>query len=418
MPCVSLKHRKKYKATAMSAAQAQSVKSGKVVASEDVNRMSAEAARLVNAAKTPEYFEVALTDTTDSFLKTAITSAGVKLPRQPLARRLEMAILQPLLLKSLRHRVLKAARANTTSQSKQRKTKVRSRSQTAAEPSKQSTGPSEKTVKISDQTTSARLPQQPVVAKFQNLAPLSSLQNQPMPMPEGVDIPLRKPRHTAQITQTAQSARETSTKNQKSIRDTTKATAKVTQATKKLAQRSTQKSQKTAKRAQKVAAREVKNAQKNAIRTAKIAQKTALKATKLTQKTAKKSAKLARKQCRQAVDELVPTRILRRRPSRAELINAESRLGSTIFGPVPAGHRREFFHDQANVWIWHEAWDDGRTSHQITVRYEVRPAGVFKKVSTGKYTQLVGEELENFRRATHVYLHLIKQKLYQIQPAM
>lgn len=102
-----------------------------------------------------------------------------------------------------------------------------------------------------------------------------------------------------------------------------------------------------------------------------------------------------------------------RPPTRADLINAESRLGSTIFGPIPSGHRREFFHDQQNIWIWHEAWtDESNHSRQMTVRYEVRPSGVYKKLSAGKYVRLEGGELENFRRATHVYLYMIKQKLY------
>lgn len=106
-------------------------------------------------------------------------------------------------------------------------------------------------------------------------------------------------------------------------------------------------------------------------------------------------------------------RHLRRRPTRAELINAESKLGSTIFGPVPDGHRREFFHDRENVWIWHEDWiDHEQHQRQMTVRYEVRPSGVYKKISAGKYIELKGAELENFRQATKVYLHIIKQKLY------
>lgn len=106
-------------------------------------------------------------------------------------------------------------------------------------------------------------------------------------------------------------------------------------------------------------------------------------------------------------------RQFRRRPSRDDLINAESRLGSTIFGQIPAGHRREFFHDKNNVWIWHEDWLDHEDNlHQMTVRYEVRPSGVYKKISAGKYIQLMGAELENFCQATHVYLYLIKQKLY------
>lgn len=101
------------------------------------------------------------------------------------------------------------------------------------------------------------------------------------------------------------------------------------------------------------------------------------------------------------------------RPSRAELINAESRLGSTIFGPVPAGHRREFFHDRENIWIWHESWVDAdRHARQLTVRYEVRPSGVYKKLSAGKYFKIEGAELDNFRKATRAYLSLIKQHIY------
>lgn len=101
------------------------------------------------------------------------------------------------------------------------------------------------------------------------------------------------------------------------------------------------------------------------------------------------------------------------RLTRADLINAESRLGSTIFGPIPAGHRREFFHDQKNIWIWHEDWYDGQHNpHQMTVRYEVRTSGIYKKVATGKYLKLEGDELDNFRKATHAYLYVIKKNLY------
>lgn len=126
-----------------------------------------------------------------------------------------------------------------------------------------------------------------------------------------------------------------------------------------------------------------------------------------TQKPARALKKSAKAQTR-------PKRRLRfRRPTRAELINAESRLGSMIFGPIPEGHRREFFHDRENIWIWHESWVDAdHHSRQLTVRYEVRPSGVYKKLSAGKYFKLDGAELENFRRATRTYLSLIKQHIY------
>lgn len=100
--------------------------------------------------------------------------------------------------------------------------------------------------------------------------------------------------------------------------------------------------------------------------------------------------------------------------THADLINAESRLGSTIFGPIPAGHRREFFHDRQGVWIWHEDWQDATAGErELTVRYEVRKSGVYKKISAGNYFKLEGGELENFRRAAHAYLKVIKTYLYQ-----
>lgn len=99
--------------------------------------------------------------------------------------------------------------------------------------------------------------------------------------------------------------------------------------------------------------------------------------------------------------------------SYEELINAESRLGRTIFGPIPDGHQREFFEYRKNVWIWHESYiDPNGVMQDMTVRYEVRPEGVFKRPGNGNYSKVEGEELENFRKAARTYLDLIKTKLY------
>ncbi len=101
------------------------------------------------------------------------------------------------------------------------------------------------------------------------------------------------------------------------------------------------------------------------------------------------------------------------RLSYDELRNAESKLGRTLFGPIPAGRQREFFKSRDNVWIWHENWTDETGNLQdMTIRYEVRPEGVFKKVSNGAYTKIEGEELNNFRQAAKNYLELVKTKLY------
>ena len=96
-----------------------------------------------------------------------------------------------------------------------------------------------------------------------------------------------------------------------------------------------------------------------------------------------------------------------------ELMNAESELGRTLFGPVPEGCRREFFESKPNVWIWHESFVNqlGRME-EMTIRYEVRPTGVYKKPVGGAYERLEGVELENFRRAARGYLNLVKTKLY------
>lgn len=99
--------------------------------------------------------------------------------------------------------------------------------------------------------------------------------------------------------------------------------------------------------------------------------------------------------------------------SYTDLMNLESQWGGTLFGPIPAGHQREFFEHKKNVWIWYEGWKDAAgISKDITIRYEVRPSGVFKRVAGEKYEKLEGEELENFRTAAKNYLKLMKTKLY------
>lgn len=97
-------------------------------------------------------------------------------------------------------------------------------------------------------------------------------------------------------------------------------------------------------------------------------------------------------------------RARRQARKEAELLNAESALGRKVFGPVPEGHTREFFHHKKNVWIWYE--------NGVTMRYEVREHGVFKKINDGKYQKITGKELENFRQATKAYLKLVKTHIY------
>lgn len=96
-----------------------------------------------------------------------------------------------------------------------------------------------------------------------------------------------------------------------------------------------------------------------------------------------------------------------------DLLNAESEIGRTLFGPIPLGHQREFFESKKNVWIWHENWlDELGNPKVITIRYEVRPAGVYKKPLGGGYEKLEGDELDNFVTAVRTYYDLVKHELY------
>lgn len=97
-----------------------------------------------------------------------------------------------------------------------------------------------------------------------------------------------------------------------------------------------------------------------------------------------------------------------------ELVGMESEIGRTLFGPIPVGHQREFFLHRKNVWVWHESFIDAAgVAQEMTVRYEVRPEGVYKKASSGGlWERLEGDELENFVRAAQAYYKLVKEKLY------
>ena len=113
------------------------------------------------------------------------------------------------------------------------------------------------------------------------------------------------------------------------------------------------------------------------------------------------------------LDKLFKTKVYTNKPTYEDLINAESALGRTIFGPVPEGHQREFFLLKDNAWLWYESYlDNLGKQHNLVVRYEVRPTGVYKSVSGGGYEKIIGQELENFKNAAFSYHNLVKTKLY------
>ncbi len=102
-----------------------------------------------------------------------------------------------------------------------------------------------------------------------------------------------------------------------------------------------------------------------------------------------------------------------RRLSYDDLINAESSLGRTLFGPIPEGHQREFFALRRNSWMWYENWfDEAGRVQEMMLKYEVRPDGVYKKPRGGSYTKIEGGELNNFIAAVKGYYALVMKRLY------
>lgn len=100
-----------------------------------------------------------------------------------------------------------------------------------------------------------------------------------------------------------------------------------------------------------------------------------------------------------------------------ELLRLESQAGTSVFGPVPEGHRREFFCLDEKTWIWHEEWKDEKgAEQQATTRYEVHEKGILKVQEGSRYDYLEGEELDNLILATRLYYEKVAREVYQRDP--
>ena len=100
-----------------------------------------------------------------------------------------------------------------------------------------------------------------------------------------------------------------------------------------------------------------------------------------------------------------------------ELISLESQVGATVFGPIPEGHRREFFCLDENTWIWHEEWrDEKNVARQATTRYEIHEKGILKVQEGARYQYFEGSELKNFVLATRLYYEKTSREVYKREP--
>jgi hypothetical protein len=89
---------------------------------------------------------------------------------------------------------------------------------------------------------------------------------------------------------------------------------------------------------------------------------------------------------------------------RRRFLQREAVIGGRLFGPVPKGHRRQFFCLDEHTWVWHEEWlDKAGRRKSITTRYDVRPDGVLKVQDGQVYQRLSYDEARNLYRAVQLY---------------
>ena len=95
-----------------------------------------------------------------------------------------------------------------------------------------------------------------------------------------------------------------------------------------------------------------------------------------------------------------------------KLIRREAEIGGQLFGPLPKGHRREFFCLDEHTWVWHEEWTDAHGAHQIkTTRYDVRPDQIVKS-QNGQYQHVKKEEALRLREAAKLYQQRTDAEIY------
>jgi hypothetical protein len=113
-----------------------------------------------------------------------------------------------------------------------------------------------------------------------------------------------------------------------------------------------------------------------------------------------------------------PRRMATRRGlTRRDLIRMESAIGASLFGQLPAGHRREFFYLDNNTWVWYEEWiDTTGKRRELTTRYEVHENGVLKVQDGQPYVVVEGEELRNLLIAIRLYHQRTSVEIYKRDP--
>lgn len=100
-----------------------------------------------------------------------------------------------------------------------------------------------------------------------------------------------------------------------------------------------------------------------------------------------------------------------------ELIQLESDIGRELFGPIPEGHRREFFNLDKNTWIWHEEYTNADGTPKVTTtRYEIQQNRILKAQDGTQYSYIDGQELQNLAVAVQMYYEKVMRGIYKRDP--
>jgi hypothetical protein len=98
---------------------------------------------------------------------------------------------------------------------------------------------------------------------------------------------------------------------------------------------------------------------------------------------------------------------------RRDFMRHEAKIGGQLFGPIPKGHRREFFCLDRNTWVWHEEWTDESGNYRImTTRYDIRPNGILKSQNGNHYQHVSVQEAQYLYQAADLYNQRINNEIY------
>lgn len=95
------------------------------------------------------------------------------------------------------------------------------------------------------------------------------------------------------------------------------------------------------------------------------------------------------------------------------LIRHEAKIGGELFGTPPAGVRRDFFCLDEHTVIWHEEWNDESGKLVVkTIRYDIRPNGVFKTANGSQSVPVSAGETRKLHTAVKQYKERASRELY------